>query len=323
MRVWPWDGQPLVDESVPAMPRRAPPRYLRDEQRIVYEDLDPFGYEPLDRGAETMAEQARRAALMPPALALGIATLEAQMQGMEPSSAPMPTLDELRSARPTQGESLAIAPALGNAEAAPASTALAAGAPAAAATRAAELPAELRELEPELIDLDAAAQLLAARSSLAAFDAACVVRARALTNPAEKLGTGPFLSRAALKLAELDARTLFVLSTPFERDYDTGVVTAEPDGELQFADLCGGPGGWAEYLLWRRGPRCAALQPAPARAAAACCAGRLGGVPALCCARPLCRPGCALRRRLCPPPDAPARQARAPALATSADVNLQ
>lgn len=231
---WPWAGQRLVDEGVPAQPPRPPPRYLRDERRIVYEELDPFGYEPLDRSAEAAAEPARLAARLPPPLAVAIATLEAHISSMEPTRAPVPTADELRAGR-----------AAFSAPPAPP-----AGAP------AAEPPAaELRELEPELADMETAGQLLAARTGLGAFAEPVVLRARAETNPAEKLATGPFLCRAALKLAELDARTGFVLTAPFERDYDTGVVSLDADGELQFADLCGAPGGWAEYLLWRRGPR--------------------------------------------------------------------
>lgn len=243
---WPWSGQPLFDESVPAQPRRPPPRYLPEEHRIIYEELDPFGYEPLDRSAEAGAP--RLAVRLPPPLAAAIATLEAPIESLPPSSAPVPTIDELSAGRDAIKATVA-------ARRAPPAGAASAAAPAADTTET--LPQELRELEPELLDMGMATQLLAARASLASFPAQIVVRARGETNPAERLGAGPFLSRAALKLAELDARTGFVLAVPCERDYDTGEVRPEPDSELQFADLCGGPGGWAEYLLWRRGPRCA------------------------------------------------------------------
>lgn len=63
---------------------------------------------------------------------------------------------------------------------------------------------------------------------------------RSSCNPAEALGSGPFLNRSAMKLANIDAIS----------------DLAEPVGTrkrpLRFADICGGPGGFSEYLLRRR-----------------------------------------------------------------------
>ncbi|KAM3581807.1 hypothetical protein VKS41_005964 [Umbelopsis sp. WA50703] len=62
--------------------------------------------------------------------------------------------------------------------------------------------------------------------------------ARSRTNPFDKIGQSIFISRAATKLAVLDVH-FNLLATP------------EPNQTFQFADLCGGPGGFSEYLLWR------------------------------------------------------------------------
>ncbi|OQR86555.1 hypothetical protein ACHHYP_10424 [Achlya hypogyna] len=57
---------------------------------------------------------------------------------------------------------------------------------------------------------------------------------RARANPYEHLGKGCFLNRSAMKMAELDARL--------------GLASAEA---CSFADLCGAPGGFSEYLVYR------------------------------------------------------------------------
>eukprot|EP01112_Ceratiomyxa_fruticulosa_P014074 TRINITY_DN4007_c0_g1_i1.p1 TRINITY_DN4007_c0_g1~~TRINITY_DN4007_c0_g1_i1.p1 ORF type:complete len:793 (+),score=204.64 TRINITY_DN4007_c0_g1_i1:106-2379(+) len=62
--------------------------------------------------------------------------------------------------------------------------------------------------------------------------------ARFKANPYEKIGKAIFQNRSALKMANLD--------TMFE-------LTQTPENEvLTFADVCGGPGGFTEYILWRK-----------------------------------------------------------------------
>ncbi|KAI9354732.1 FtsJ-like methyltransferase-domain-containing protein [Pilaira anomala] len=64
-------------------------------------------------------------------------------------------------------------------------------------------------------------------------------QARSKSNPFERIGSGGmFMNRAATKLAAMDA---------------TFGLTSIQDAskEFQFADICGGPGGFSEYLLWR------------------------------------------------------------------------
>lgn len=65
------------------------------------------------------------------------------------------------------------------------------------------------------------------------------LRARAATNPFETIGRRQFLNRSAMKLVTMDhifqwTHTLCTRQDPFT-----------------FVDICGGPGGFSEYLLWR------------------------------------------------------------------------
>ncbi|TGZ70737.1 hypothetical protein CRM22_003023 [Opisthorchis felineus] len=60
-------------------------------------------------------------------------------------------------------------------------------------------------------------------------------------NPYEQIKKGIFMNRAAMKLANMDALL------------DGLFTNAVPKASiLYFADVCAGPGGFSEYLLWRR-----------------------------------------------------------------------
>lgn len=74
------------------------------------------------------------------------------------------------------------------------------------------------------------------------FDSAQFLNARAATNAYEKLGRHRFLNRSAMKLVTLDH--------VFEW---TRRLHQRQEEQLSFADICGGPGGFSEYLLWRAG----------------------------------------------------------------------
>lgn len=54
-------------------------------------------------------------------------------------------------------------------------------------------------------------------------------------------GFSRFVNRSAIKLANIDALLGFVLTTPVPKDDDTFI----------FVDLCGAPGGFSEYILYR------------------------------------------------------------------------
>lgn len=77
------------------------------------------------------------------------------------------------------------------------------------------------------------------------YDVDALYRARYYANRCELVGCGPFMNRAAVKMANIDARTEFMFSRPLDLVQD--------DDVLCFADICSGPGGFSEYLLWRRG----------------------------------------------------------------------
>jgi cap1 methyltransferase len=75
--------------------------------------------------------------------------------------------------------------------------------------------------------------------------------ARRACNPMEALGEGQhnglncmFMNRSAIKLANIDAALGFCLTT-----YTTSCTTL--DEPFTFVDLCGAPGGFSEYVLWR------------------------------------------------------------------------
>ncbi|KAG6578107.1 FtsJ-like RNA methyltransferase [Phytophthora cinnamomi] len=74
------------------------------------------------------------------------------------------------------------------------------------------------------------------------------LNARAATNPYEKLGRHRFLNRSAMKLVTLDH--VFKWTSRLGQGQQA----------LSFADICGGPGGFSEYLLWRSGEGSGSLE---------------------------------------------------------------
>lgn len=72
------------------------------------------------------------------------------------------------------------------------------------------------------------------------LDSTTFRRARSAANPYESVGRGPFLNRSAMKLVNMDH--VFQL---------TAAMRSSDGSHFTFADVCGGPGGFSEYLLWR------------------------------------------------------------------------
>ncbi|CBN76137.1 conserved unknown protein [Ectocarpus siliculosus] len=119
-------------------------------------------------------------------------------------------------------------------------------------------------------------QLSSVKRDFDEIPAAVFKRARSACNPAEALGRGSFLNRSAMKLANIDAIVDGLLTLPCVGSNEQGLgeegkpaaldkgchveplqpkkphpsLPAAPP--LLFADLCGGPGGFSEYLLRRR-----------------------------------------------------------------------
>ncbi|XP_053160728.1 cap-specific mRNA (nucleoside-2'-O-)-methyltransferase 1 isoform X2 [Hemicordylus capensis] len=76
-------------------------------------------------------------------------------------------------------------------------------------------------------------------------------RARTRSNPYEMIRGVFFLNRAAMKMANID----YVFDSMFTNPKDSRgkPLIRERDAELlYFADVCAGPGGFSEYVLWRK-----------------------------------------------------------------------
>ncbi|XP_035534581.1 cap-specific mRNA (nucleoside-2'-O-)-methyltransferase 1 [Morone saxatilis] len=76
-------------------------------------------------------------------------------------------------------------------------------------------------------------------------------RARTRSNPYETIRGGIFLNRAAMKMANIDHCFDSMFTNP--KDSQGKPLTKDREGELlYFGDVCAGPGGFSEYILWRR-----------------------------------------------------------------------
>eukprot|EP01134_Creolimax_fragrantissima_P002553 CFRG2553T1 len=75
------------------------------------------------------------------------------------------------------------------------------------------------------------------------------IAARRKANPYELIlkGGNVFINRAAVKMANIDSMFNYIFTSP------PGLSS---DDTLTFADVCAGPGGFSEYVLWRREKRC-------------------------------------------------------------------
>ncbi|BFZ07757.1 hypothetical protein BsWGS_10796 [Bradybaena similaris] len=74
-------------------------------------------------------------------------------------------------------------------------------------------------------------------------------RARTRSNPYETIRGAFFLNRAAMKMANMDAILDFMFTNP---KHPNGEPQVGPNELLYFADVCAGPGGFSEYVLWRK-----------------------------------------------------------------------
>jgi cap1 methyltransferase len=73
--------------------------------------------------------------------------------------------------------------------------------------------------------------------------------ARSNSNPFETIGKAIFQNRAALKMANMDSRFEMMFTDPKNED---GQSVLNIRDLLYFADICAGPGGFSEYVLWRK-----------------------------------------------------------------------
>ncbi|XP_062871033.1 cap-specific mRNA (nucleoside-2'-O-)-methyltransferase 1 [Trichomycterus rosablanca] len=76
-------------------------------------------------------------------------------------------------------------------------------------------------------------------------------RARTRSNPYETIRGGFFLNRAAMKMANMDHVFDYMFTNP--KDAQGRPTVRDKDSELlYFGDVCAGPGGFSEYVLWRK-----------------------------------------------------------------------
>jgi cap1 methyltransferase len=74
-------------------------------------------------------------------------------------------------------------------------------------------------------------------------------KARTKSNPFETIRGNIFLNRAAVKMANMDSMFDFMFTNPVD---ETGKPMLSGDDLLFFADVCAGPGGFSEYVLYRK-----------------------------------------------------------------------
>ncbi|KAL1916538.1 uncharacterized protein VTP21DRAFT_5729 [Calcarisporiella thermophila] len=100
--------------------------------------------------------------------------------------------------------------------------------------------------KPETVDFDlfsmgaVMTRLMEMKKKLVGVPHELVTAARSRANPYERVSNSLFINRAAVKLAYLDVLCNL-----------TGSPVSSA-GVFRFADLCGGPGGFSEYVLWRK-----------------------------------------------------------------------
>lgn len=78
-------------------------------------------------------------------------------------------------------------------------------------------------------------------------------KARTRSNPFETIRGVIFQNRAAMKMANMDAIFDFMFTAPKDEE---GKPLVREDELLYFADICAGPGGFSEYILWRKKWHC-------------------------------------------------------------------
>lgn len=103
--------------------------------------------------------------------------------------------------------------------------------------------------EFEFCTADTLQQVLECKSIFDNLDNKDMINARYRSNPFEAIGSRFFQNRAALKMANLDAVFGFMFTDPRNSDGTSKIEENEP---LYFCDVCAGPGGFSEYVLWRK-----------------------------------------------------------------------
>lgn len=103
--------------------------------------------------------------------------------------------------------------------------------------------------ETNFCDAEVLLQVLECKSIFDRLEEEELRKARTRSNPFETIRGGIFLNRAAMKMANMDAVFDFMFTDPKTREGTSFVL---PNELLYFADVCAGPGGFTEYVLWRK-----------------------------------------------------------------------
>ncbi|XP_051909412.1 cap-specific mRNA (nucleoside-2'-O-)-methyltransferase 1 isoform X2 [Hippocampus zosterae] len=107
------------------------------------------------------------------------------------------------------------------------------------------------EDETEFCTEDLLHTLLRCKTVFDDLDSEEMRRARTRSNPYETIRGGIFLNRAAMKMANIDHCFDRMFTDP--KSSDGKPLTHDNGNELlYFGDVCAGPGGFSEYILWRR-----------------------------------------------------------------------
>ncbi len=101
--------------------------------------------------------------------------------------------------------------------------------------------------ESKFCDSNVIDQILRLKSSLSDFAQTEYFYARSVCNDYESIGRSIFQNRSAVKIANLDAILNFMFTNP----EILRTRSKSTDNTLYFADICSGPGGFSQYVMWR------------------------------------------------------------------------
>ena len=108
---------------------------------------------------------------------------------------------------------------------------------------------ETIEDETTFCDEEIVSAVLKCKSVFDSLEPEELRKARTRSNPFETIRGVFFLNRAAMKMANMDAVFDFMFTEPKSQD---GKPVLHKNELLYFADVCAGPGGFSEYVLWRK-----------------------------------------------------------------------
>lgn len=105
------------------------------------------------------------------------------------------------------------------------------------------------ENETKFCDPNILKRVLESKSVFDNLGAEDMRRARTKSNPFETIRGNVFLNRAAVKMANMDSMFDFMFTKPVD---EAGRSLVGENDLLYFADVCAGPGGFSEYILYRK-----------------------------------------------------------------------